>query len=207
MTRPKRIRKSPAVRREEIRGAARTLALEQGLSAVTQRAVAEQVGIVPGLVTHYVDRMELLVAEIFREIAREELEQVRGAVEAVEGDVDRVLVLLRELIGDYRRDVALVWVDGWSLSRRNDDLAAVLTGEARAWEEFVGSVLERGDRAGSFHAPDPLALARFVVGATDGLSAQAAVWAGYEAETLGTVVRTVAGLLRIPEGELRERGY
>ncbi|GEK80109.1 TetR/AcrR family transcriptional regulator [Agrococcus baldri] len=207
MTNRKRIRKSPAVRRDEIRAAARSIALEQGLSAVTQRAVAERVGIVPGLVTHYVDRMELLVAEIFRDIAREELEQVRAEVGAVEGDVDRVLVLLRELIGDYRRDVALVWVDGWSISRRNDDLAAVLTGEARAWEEFVGGVLERGHRSGALHAPDPLALARFVVGATDGLSAQAAVWAGYEAETLGTVVRTVAGLLRIPEEQLRERNY
>ena len=192
MTERKRIRKSPAVRRDEIRSAARTIALEQGLSAVTQRAVAERVGIVPGLVTHYVDRMELLVAEIFRDIAREELEQVRREVEASEAEVDRVLVLLRELIGDYRRDVALVWVDGWSLSRRNDDLAGVL---------------EAGHRADAFHAPDPLPLARFVVGATDGLSAQAAVWAGYEAETLGTVVRTVAGLLRIPREELAVHGY
>ena len=207
MTERKRIRKSPAVRRDEIRAAARTIALEQGLSAVTQRAVAERVGLVPGLVTHYGARMARLAAEICREIAREELEQVRGAVAAAGGDVDRVLVLLRELIGDYRRDVALVWVDGWSLSRRNDDLAAVLTAEARAWEEFVAGVLEAGHRAGVFHAPDPLALARFVVGATDGLSAQAAVWAGYEAETLGTVVRTVAGLLRIPQEELTIRGY
>ncbi|SDR78318.1 TetR/AcrR family transcriptional regulator [Agrococcus carbonis] len=207
MTAGRRTRKTPAVRRDEIRTAARTIALESGLSAVTQRAVAEQVGIAPGLITHYVDRMDLLVAEIFRDIAREELEQVRAAVDAVSGDVDRVLVLLRELIGDYRRDVALVWVDGWSLSRRSDDLAAVLTGEARAWEAFVGEVLERGHRAGALHAPDPLALARFVVGATDGLSAQAAVWAGYERETLGTVVRTVAGLLRIPAEELRARGY
>lgn len=207
MTERKRIRKSPAVRRDEIRSAARVIALEQGLSAVTQRAVAEQVGIVPGLVTHYVDRMELLVAEVFRDIAREELEQVRGEVEAAGGDLDRVLALLKELIGDYRRDVALVWVDGWSLSRRNDDLAGVLTEEARAWEEFVAGVLETGHHAGAFHAPDPLALARFVVGATDGLSAQAAVWAGYEAETLGTVVRTVAGLLRIPQEALAARGY
>ena len=207
MTERKRTRKSPAIRRDEIRSAARAIALEQGLSAVTQRAVADRVGIAPGLVTHYVERMELLVAEIFRDIAHEELDEVRGEVEASEGDVERVLALLRALIGDYRREVALVCVDGWSLLRRNDDLAAVLASEARAWEEFVGSVLERGHRAGSLHAPAPLALARFIVGTTDGLSAQAAVWAGYEAETLGTVVRTVAGLLRIPEEELRRHGY
>ena len=98
MTAGRRTRKTPAVRRDEIRTAARTIALESGLSAVTQRAVAEQVGIAPGLITHYVDRMDLLVAEIFRDIAREELEQVRAAVDAVSGDVDRVLVLLRELL-------------------------------------------------------------------------------------------------------------
>jgi len=203
MTERKRIRKSPSVRREEIRLAARGIALEHGLSAVTQRAVAEQVGIAPGLVTHYVDRMDLLVAEIFRDIAREELDAVRAVVEDVDDHVERVRTLLRELIGDYRRDVALVWVDGWSLSRRSEDLATVLTDEALAWEVFVAGIFEQGDRAGAFRASDPLALARFVVGATDGLSAQAAVWAGYEEETLGTVSRMVEGLLGIPADAVR----
>lgn len=203
----KRVRKSPEVRRAEIRTAARELALEWGLSAVTQRAVAERVGIAPALVTHYVDRMDLLVADVFRDIAHEELDAVRAVVEAVDGDIDRVVVLLRELIGDYRRDVALVWVDGWSLSRRNEDLAAVLTDEAQAWEGFVAEVFARGDAAGAFRAPEALALARFVIGATDGLSAQSAVWAGYEVETVGTVVRMVAGLVGIPDDEVRRTGY
>lgn len=207
MTDRKRTRKSPAVRRDEIRAAARSIALEQGLSAVTQRAVAERVGIAPGLVTHYAERMELLVAEIFRDIAREELDAVRVEVEAVDGHVARVVRLLRELIGDYRRDVALVWVDSWSLSRRNDELAAALLGEARAWEQFVAEVFASGDRAGAFSANDPLALARFVVGATDGLSAQSAVWAGYEEDTLRTVVRTVTGLLGMSEDEVRQISY
>ena len=148
MTNQKRVRKTPEERRADVHGAARSIALESGLSAVTQRAVAERVGVAPALITHYVSRMELLVAEVFRDIAQEELASVRATVEAVEGDeVEQVLTLLRELIHDFRRDVALVWLDGWSLSRRNDELAGVLVEEARAWEEFVAGIFARGDAA------------------------------------------------------------
>lgn len=199
MTTHKRVRKTPEQRRAEVHDAARSIALESGLSAVTQRAVAQRVGVAPALVTHYVSRMELLVAEVFRDIAQEELAVVRAEVDAVDaGEVEQVLALLRALIHDFRHDVALVWLDGWSLSRRNEELAAVLVDEARAWEEFVAGIFERGDAAGAFSAPEPLALARFVIGATDGLSAQSAVWAGYEAETSRYVVATVTALLRIP---------
>lgn len=208
MTPAKRVRKSPEERRADVHGAARAIALESGLSAVTQRAVAERAGVAPGLVTHYAGRMELLVAEIFHDIAQEELESVRASVEAVDGDdVERVLALLHGLIRDYRRDVALVWLDGWSLSRRNEELAATLVEEARAWEDFVAGVFARGDASGAFSAPDPLALARFVVGATDGLSAQATVWAGHEEETVRYVTRTVAGLLGIPASALARGAY
>lgn len=208
MTSQKRVRKSPEERRAEVYGAARSIALEAGLSAVTQRAVADRVGVAPALVTHYVSRMELLVAEVFRDIAREELELVRASVEAV-GDepVRRVVALVRGLIQDYRRDVALVWVDGWSLYRRNDDLAAALVEEARAWEAFAAEVFASGHAAGAFRAPDPLALARFVVGATDGLSAQSAVWTGFEQETADYVLEAVAALLRIPPEEIARASY
>lgn len=208
MVTQKRVRKSPDERRAELYGAARSIALESGLSAVTQRAVADRAGVAPALVTHYVSRMELLVAEIFGDIAREELESVRATVEAAGGDdLDRVLALLRELIRDYRRDVALVWLDGWSLSRRNEELAAVLVEEARAWEELVAGVFARGHTSGAFRAPEPLALARFVVGATDGLSAQSAVWAGYEEETVHYVTEAVAALLGIPAATLARSVY
>lgn len=52
MTPVKRVRKSPEERRADVHGAARAIALESGLSAVTQRAVAERAGVAPGLVTH-----------------------------------------------------------------------------------------------------------------------------------------------------------
>lgn len=208
MTNPKRVRKSPDERRADVHGAARSIALQSGLSAVTQRAVAQRVGVAPALVTHYVSRMELLVADVFRDIVQEELESVRAEVAAVDGDeVEQVLALLRALIHDFRHDVALVWIDGWSLSRRNDELAAVLVEEARAWEEFVAEILARGDAAGAFSAPEPLALARFVIGATDGLSAQSAVWAGYESETAHYVIATVTALLRIPAQDAPSASY
>ena len=201
----KRVRKAPEARRADVLGAARELALEAGLAAVTQRAVAERAGVTPALVTHYAGRMELLVAGVFRAIAREELDEVAARIAAADGataDVARLAALLDALIRDYRREVALVWVDAWSLSRRNDDLAAALREEALAWEALAASVLERGCASGAFRVDDPAALARFLIGATDGLSAQSAVWAGYEAETVQHVHRAAAAILGIPTDAL-----
>ena len=156
MTTAKRVRKSPEERRADVYGAARSIALESGLSAVTQRAVAERAGVAPALVTHYVSRMELLVAEIFHDIAREELESVRASVEAVEGgDIERVLALLHGLIRDYRRDVALVWLDGWSLSlligqvlRRYLGQALPNPGRYRDYLDWLTATLSRAAEGG-----------------------------------------------------------
>nr|WP_253257413.1 TetR family transcriptional regulator [Arthrobacter sp. Hiyo1] len=49
-------RKTPAERAAEIAEAAKEIALEQGLSAITLRNVAARVGVASGLVAHYQQR-------------------------------------------------------------------------------------------------------------------------------------------------------
>jgi AcrR family transcriptional regulator len=56
-------RRSAAERVAQIADAARAIAIESGLSAVTLRAVASEVGVAPALVAHYAPSMDDLVAD------------------------------------------------------------------------------------------------------------------------------------------------
>ena len=64
-TRTRAARKSPAESSAEIADAARLVALEHGLAAVTLRSVAARVGVAPALVAHYQPNMDVLVAQTF----------------------------------------------------------------------------------------------------------------------------------------------
>lgn len=62
---PARSRKRPEERREEIVDAAAEIALESGMERITLRAVADRLGVRPGLITHYFPAAEDLVVEAF----------------------------------------------------------------------------------------------------------------------------------------------
>ena len=61
-------RRPPAERRAELAASARAVALDEGLAAVTLRAVAARAGVTPALVAHYHESMDALVAETFTSI-------------------------------------------------------------------------------------------------------------------------------------------
>ena len=82
-TRKKAARKSPAERAAEIADAAHELALEQGLSAVTLRAVAARIDVAPALVAHYEPDMQALIASTFASIVAAELAEVDALVAAL----------------------------------------------------------------------------------------------------------------------------
>ncbi|MFB8144153.1 TetR family transcriptional regulator, partial [Streptomyces parvus] len=60
-----RVRKSPAARRAEIVDAAAAVALAEGLECVTLRRIGDDLGVRPGLISHYFPSAEELVAEAF----------------------------------------------------------------------------------------------------------------------------------------------
>ena len=67
-----RSRKRPSERRAEIVREAAGIALTDGLERITLRAVAERLGVRPGLITHYFPVAEdLVIAEIGRASCRE----------------------------------------------------------------------------------------------------------------------------------------
>lgn len=113
---------SPEERERAILEGAIALACESGLESLTVRAVAARVGVTPALVAHYRPVMDAFVAEVFSAIVAAEREEVLGAFEPADGLRPSLQRLIETLLDTTRDDVALVWVQSWSLGARNDAL-------------------------------------------------------------------------------------
>lgn len=172
-------RKAPAERAAELAQAARQIALEQGLSAITLRNVARRAGVAPGLVAHYYPTVEVLVAETFSSIVAAEIEEVSALVAGTRTPRQGLSLLLDTLLDERRLDVTAVWVEAWSLGRRNETLAVSVRDQMDAWQSVIKDLVTAGMAAGEFSTPDAESVAWQVLGMIDGLNAQALVrWNG-----------------------------
>ncbi|MEV7646976.1 TetR family transcriptional regulator C-terminal domain-containing protein [Arthrobacter sp. NPDC089319] len=179
-TKPRRApRKAPAERSAELAQATRSIALEQGLSAITLRNVARRAGVAPGLVAHYHPSVEMLVAGTFSSIVAAETEEVAALVAGTGTPQQGLSLLLETLLDDRRLDVTAVWVEAWSLGRRNETLASSVREQMDAWQAVIRDLVAAGVASGDFSAPDAESVAWQILGMVDGLNAQALVrWNG-----------------------------
>jgi AcrR family transcriptional regulator len=195
-------RKSPSERSAEIEAAARAIALEQGLAAVTLRSVAARAGVAPALVAHYQPNMDALIATTFGTIVAAEIADVEQLLEALPGPRERLGELLDTLLEGSRDDVTVVWVEAWALGRRSEALAASVREQMDAWQRVVQGVIEQGVTESGFEAADASAIAWQLLGMIDGLNAQALVRWG-DAGARGSMIhRAVEGMLGLPRGAL-----
>lgn len=197
-----RTRKSSAERSREIHDVAVDIAREEGLSALTIRAVAARAGVAPGLVPHYVGSMDELVAHTFTAVTAAELDLVRRAVSAAEDPLDQLAGVIETVLGRDHDDITLVWVDAWSLGRGSALLAAAIDEQMAAWEEGVAEILRAGQEAGAFRVADPDIAAGHIVALIDGISAHALArssdtsdFASRLAQACETLVGTSAGAI------------
>ncbi|MFC4140629.1 MULTISPECIES: TetR/AcrR family transcriptional regulator [unclassified Microbacterium] len=193
--RPRARRKAPQERAAEITAAARSLALESGISAVTLRAVATRAGVTPALVAHYSDGMDRLVADVFQRIVADERREVAALVAVPETATASMDALLDTMIDGTRDDVTLVWVEAWAHGLRNEPLAQAVRSEMDGWRDLIRDVIVRGVDSGEFRTSDPTGAAWQILGMVDGLNAQSLVRWG-DSQTRGSMLHAaVAGVL------------
>ncbi|MFJ5956974.1 TetR/AcrR family transcriptional regulator [Paenarthrobacter sp. NPDC092416] len=195
-------RKSPAERAAEITEAAREIALEAGLTALTLRNVAARVGVASGLVAHYEPNMDALVSSTFATIVAAETQEIAGLLSQLPGPSERLGKLVDTLLDNSRLDVTAIWVEAWTLGRRNEALAASVREQMDAWQAVFQGVVEDGVSKGAFDVSDPAAVAWQILGMVDGLNAQALVrWDGVNDR--GThLARAVEGMVGAARGSL-----
>jgi AcrR family transcriptional regulator len=208
MSRPvrkKAARKTPAERSAEITDAARAVALDQGLSALTLRSVATRIDVAPALVAHYQPSMDALLATTFGTIVGEELDEVGELVASLPTPRDQLAMLLETLLDGTRDDVTVIWVEAWALGRRNEALAATVRDRMDDWQGLIQGVVERGVAAGEFVTDDPAGVAWQTLGFIDGLNAQALVRWG-DSSRRGTLIgAAIEGMLGLPAAALAPR--
>lgn len=195
-------RRSAAERVEQISSAAQSLAREAGLSAVTLRAVATEIGVAPALVAHYVPSMDALVGDTFAAVVGDELAEVEELARSRSGAAEALAAVLASLLDEGRAEVTLIWVQSWSLGGRNDALAGRVREQMDAWRTFLAGVIDDGGRTGAFRCDDPGAIAAQILGMVDGLNAHSLVAWQDASERTRLLLRSVEAMLDLEAGAL-----
>lgn len=165
-------RKSPADRHEEMLGCAVDLSRREGLVGVTLHAVASGLGVTRGLVSHYFTTADQLVTETFRAAARADLDAVFSVVDAGTSPTRQLTAVVERVLDESSAEANTLWLDAWSLGRRNESLAAELATMTGEWVDRLTAIAQRGVDSGDFAVQDARQSATRLLLLLDGLGAQ-----------------------------------
>lgn len=161
-----RVRKRPEERRAEIVSEASRIALHEGLERITLRAVADRLGVRPGLVNHYFPAAEELVIAALEQALSQEREELLPA----EGEPMRRLArLVARVEGDASKELSRLWLNARHLSRFGPALGAAIEGQEALDRERLVALIEDGVSAGVFTTDDPFASCVKILIAIDGV--------------------------------------
>lgn len=175
-------RKLPAERHDELLRRAVEISRTDGLGAVTLRKVAADLGVTPGLVSHYFSSAEQLITAAFRTAAAEDLDTARALMAGQPTPTAKINALMDYTLDESSMDASALWLEAWSLGRINPALAAEANALTEQWLSCIAEVVREGSASGEFHVADADVAARRLLTMIDGLGAQMVVRAVAPAE-------------------------
>jgi AcrR family transcriptional regulator len=165
-------RMSPAARRQAIIDATLEVARERGLGATTVRDVATRMGTSSGLIHHYFDSMDDVLASAFEQAAGGDLARARTAIGALTDPVAQLDAFIRSYAPAQSDWTMQLWLDAWAEAARRPPVQRVSRHLNRAWQELVRTIIERGTATGDFATDDADASAWRLLSVLDGLALQ-----------------------------------
>lgn len=196
---------SPGDRRQSILDAARAVAVQDGLVALTLKSVGARAGVVPSLVAHYFPAMNDLVIETFRSLAGDELATLLRIQAGQSSDLERMRTLVNWLQGPERLEVTAAWLDAILIGRRNGPLAAEIRRQLDDWQAAVTSLIRHGVASAEFVCERPEIVAAHLLSLIDGLNTNSLV-DYHDSAGLGDYLRElVEGELHLERGALSSR--
>lgn len=187
-----RVRRSAEDRRAEIVSAATRLALSKGLDQVTLRSIADELGVVGSLVSHYFPSVDDLLAEAFAGAAGAELHEIFVAVDEAATPLAGLRGLLLRLVDNERDEISTLWIDAWHGGRRRPALNEEVGRQTEAWIVRLSALIEAGKEAGEFHTDNPRGAAARIMAVVDGLSVSATMRGTIDYETVEALVFVIA---------------
>ena len=165
-------RLSPDDRRQAIVDATLAVARRQGLGATTVRDLAAEMGTSSGLIHHYFESMDDVLAATFEQAAGGDLARARQLI-AAETDPVAQLDMFIESYAPAQSDWTMqLWLDAWAEAARRPALQRVSRRLNREWQALVRTIVEGGAARGIFATDDADASAWRLLSVLDGLALQ-----------------------------------
>lgn len=165
-------RMSPENRRDAIVEAALAVARRKGLASVTVRDVAHEMGTSSGLIHHYFETMDDVLAAAFERVAGEELAETE-AILAEAGSPVAVLAGFLDSYAPVGEDWSFqLWLDAWAEAARRPALRQASSRLNLRWAGLLEGAIRDGVRAGTFQCADPTGAAWRILSVVDGLALQ-----------------------------------
>jgi AcrR family transcriptional regulator len=162
----------PQDRREAIIGAALAVMLRKGIAATTVRDVAQEMGTSSGLIHHYFESMDDLLASSFERAATQDLELTSTAMGSGASPLDRLRIFFATYARAEQDWAFQLWLDAWAEAARRPAVQKTSQRLNVAWQELVVDVIQDGVVEGSMTCADPSGAAWRILSLLDGLSLQ-----------------------------------
>ena len=200
-------RMSPVERRQAIVDAALAVALEKGLAATTVRDVAARMGTSSGLIHHYFESMDDVLAAAFEKAAAADLAVTRAAMEWSPDPIDKLAAYLVSYTRVDQDWAFQVWLDAWAEASRRPAVQRATVNLNVAWQQLLVKAIESGIEQGVMACPDAEAAAWRILSLQDGLSLQVVAHGTIldRMTVSGWVARLAEIELGLAEGSLEER--
>ncbi|UKA49744.1 TetR family transcriptional regulator [Arthrobacter sp. FW305-123] len=196
-----RVRKLPDERRAEILAEAASIALTEGLERITLRAVADRLGVRPGLISHYYPAAEDLVIAAFVRAVSEEREELFPDAGT---PLERMAHLVSRSEGRESLELSRLWLNARHLCRFIPALTEALRGQEYLDRNRLTALIEDGVDSGDFSVEDPFAACIRIWVAIDGVGSYVNNAEAFEYDAFKRFVTDVAEWsLGIPAGTLR----
>lgn len=197
-------RMAPDARRQAIVDATLAVASRKGLATTTVRDVAAEMGTSSGLIHHYFDTMDEVLAAAFEQAAGGDLAEARRMVDHAEDALGQLAAFLAAYSPAQADSTMQLWLDAWSEAARRPALQAVSRRLNLEWHDLVVGILRRGDAEGTFRCPDPEPAAWRILSVLDGLALQVVAHEGLvsRADAVGWAASAIESELDLERGHV-----
>jgi AcrR family transcriptional regulator len=165
-------RLTPSDRRDAIVEAALAVARRKGLAGTTVRDVAAEMGTSSGLVHHYFESMDDVLAAAFARVAEADLERSAAEMAAADGPPAALAAFFRTYAPADSDWAFQLWLDAWAEAARRPAIQATSRRLNLAWQGLLEGAIQAGVESGDFRASDPAAAAWRILSLVDGLALQ-----------------------------------
>lgn len=158
--RPAVTRETPDVRRQALIDAAAACLAERGAAGTSVRAICDRAGVSPGLLRHYFDGIDALIAETYRAtVARVSATLIAAADAAGADPRARLIAFITASFRPPVSDATLLatWLAFWSLVKTDPVIAAIHAETYRDNRAQIESLLT--DHGLPAHRAAPVAIA------------------------------------------------